>query len=198
MDAYLLGLRLRDRRVVVVGGGAVATRRIPALLDAGADIVLVSPAVTASLEDLAAAGRISWEPRGYADGDCAGAWLVCACTDDPAVNAAIAAEAEQQRTWSVRADDAQASAAWTPATGRADDIRSDTVQGGTVQGGTVPGGTVPGGTARGGTVQAARSGAAPAAALSRAALCRSACSAAIRGTARRSGTRSSPGCGPVS
>ena len=150
MDAYLLGLRLRDRRVVVVGGGAVATRRIPALLDAGADIVLVSPAVTASLEDLAAAGRISWEPRGYADGDCAGAWLVCACTDDPAVNAAIAAEAEQQRTWSVRADDAQASAAWTPATGRADDIRSDTVQGGTVQGGTVPGGTVPGGTARGG------------------------------------------------
>ncbi len=150
MDAYLLGLRLRDRRVVVVGGGAVATRRIPALLDAGADIVLVSPAVTASLEDLAAAGRIRWEPRGYADGDCAGAWLVCACTDDPAVNAAIAAEAEQQRTWSVRADDAQASAAWTPASGRADDIRSDAVQGGAVQGGTVPGGTVPGGTARGG------------------------------------------------
>jgi len=152
MDAYLLGLRLRDRRVVVVGGGAVATRRIPALLDAGADIVLVSPAVTASLEDLAAAGRISWEPRGYADGDCAGAWLICACTDDPAVNAAIAAEAEQQRTWSVRADDAQASAAWTPATGRADDIRSDTVQGGTVPGGTVQGGTVQGGTVSGSTV----------------------------------------------
>ena len=129
MDAYLLGLRLRDRRVVVVGGGAVATRRIPALLDAGADIVLVSPAVTASLEDLAAAGRIRWEPRGYADGDCAGAWLVCACTDDPAVNAAVAAEAEQQRTWSVRADDAQASAAWTPATGRADDIRVGVLSG---------------------------------------------------------------------
>jgi uroporphyrin-III C-methyltransferase/precorrin-2 dehydrogenase/sirohydrochlorin ferrochelatase len=152
MDAYLLGLRLRDRRVVVVGGGAVATRRIPALLDAGADIVLVSPAVTASLEDLAAAGRISWEPRGYADGDCASAWLVCACTDDPAVNAAIAAEAEQQRIWSVRADDAQASAAWTPATGRADDIRSDAVQGDAVQGDAVQGGTVPDGTVPGGTV----------------------------------------------
>ena len=137
MDPYLLGLRLRDRRVVVVGGGAVATRRIPALLDAGADVVLVSPAVTASLEDLAAAGRIRWEPRGYADGDCAGAWLVCACTDDPAVNAAVAAEAEQQRTWSVRADDAQASAAWTPARPR----RGHPVRRG-------PGGTAPGGTCR--------------------------------------------------
>jgi uroporphyrin-III C-methyltransferase / precorrin-2 dehydrogenase / sirohydrochlorin ferrochelatase len=130
MDPYLLGLRLRDRRVVVVGGGAVATRRIPALLDAGADILLVSPAVTTSLEDLAAAGRIRWEPRGYADGDCAGAWLVCACTDDPAVNAAVAAAAERQRTWYVRADDARASAAWTPATGRAEDIRAEDVRAG--------------------------------------------------------------------
>src|SRR6516162_9665997 len=123
MDPYLLGLRLGGRRVVVVGGGAVAARRIPALLDAGADIILVSPSVTASLEDLAAAGRIRWEPRGYADGDCAGAWLVCACTDDAAVNAAVAAAAEQQRTWYVRADDAQASAAWTPASGKAEDVQ---------------------------------------------------------------------------
>jgi len=144
MDPYLLGLRLRDRRVVVVGGGAVAARRIPALLDAGADIVLVSPSVTASLEDLAAAGRIRWEPRGYADGDCAGAWLVCACTDDPEVNAAVAAAAERQRTWYVRADDAQASAAWTPATGRAEDVRANVVPGSAVPGGAVPGGAIPG------------------------------------------------------
>jgi uroporphyrin-III C-methyltransferase/precorrin-2 dehydrogenase/sirohydrochlorin ferrochelatase len=113
----------------MVGGGAVATRRIPALLDAGADIVLVSPQVTTSLEDLAAAGRIRWEPRGYADGDCAGAWLVCACTDDAAVNAAVAAAAEQQRTWYVRADDAQASAAWTPASGKADDVQVGVLSG---------------------------------------------------------------------
>jgi len=129
MDPYLLGLRLQGRRVLVVGGGAVATRRIPALLDVGADIVLVSLTVTASLEDLAAAGRIRWEERGYADSDCAGAWLVCACTDDPAVNAAVAAAAEQQRTWYVRADDAQLSAAWTPASGRADDVRVGVLSG---------------------------------------------------------------------
>ena len=129
MDPYLLGLRLGGRRVVVVGGGAVATRRIPALLDAGADVVLVSPSVTASLEDLAAVGRIRWEERAYADGDCAGAWLVNACTDDPAVNAAVAGAADQQHIWCVRADDAQASAAWTPASGQADDVRIGVLSG---------------------------------------------------------------------
>ena len=123
MDPYLLGLRLEGRRVIVVGGGAVASRRVPALLDAGAEVLLVSPKVAASLEDLAAAGRIRWEARGYRPGDCAGAWLVCACTDDPAVNSAVASAAEQQRTWYVRADDAGASAAWTPASGQAADVR---------------------------------------------------------------------------
>ncbi|HEV2932706.1 MAG TPA: uroporphyrinogen-III C-methyltransferase [Streptosporangiaceae bacterium] len=129
MDPYLLGLRLRGRRVVVVGGGAVATRRIPALLDAGADVLLVSPGVTASLEDLAAADRIRWEERPYQDGDCAGAWLVCACTDRPEVNAAVAAAAEEQRIWCVRADDAEASAAWTPASGRAGEVRVGVLSG---------------------------------------------------------------------
>ena len=129
MDPYLLGLRLEGRRVVVVGGGAVASRRIPALLDAGAEILLVSPKVAASLEDLAAAGRIRWEARGYQPGDCSGAWLVCVCTDDPAVNSAVAAAAEHQRTWYVRADDAAASAAWTPATGRAGDVRLGVLSG---------------------------------------------------------------------
>jgi uroporphyrin-III C-methyltransferase/precorrin-2 dehydrogenase/sirohydrochlorin ferrochelatase len=129
MDPYLLGLRLEGRRVVVVGGGAVASRRIPALLDAGAEVLLVSPKAAASLEDLAAAGRIRWEARGYQPGDCSGSWLVCACTDDPAVNSAVAAAAEHQRTWYVRADDAAASAAWTPASGRAGDVRLGVLSG---------------------------------------------------------------------
>jgi uroporphyrin-III C-methyltransferase/precorrin-2 dehydrogenase/sirohydrochlorin ferrochelatase len=129
MDPYLLGLRLGGRLVVVVGGGGVASRRVPALLDAGAEVRLVSPKVAASLEDLAAADRIRWEARGYQPGDCAGAWLVCACTDDPSVNAAVAAAAEAQRTWCVRADDAGASAAWTPASGRAGDVRVGVLSG---------------------------------------------------------------------
>jgi uroporphyrin-III C-methyltransferase / precorrin-2 dehydrogenase / sirohydrochlorin ferrochelatase len=129
MDPYLLGLRLEGRRVVVVGGGAVASRRVPALLDAGAEVLLVSPKAAASLEDLAAAGRIRWAARGYRPGDCAGAWLVCACTGDLAVNAAVAAEADAQRTWYVRADDAGASAAWTPAAGRAGDVQLGVLSG---------------------------------------------------------------------
>ena len=129
MNPYLLGLRLGGRRVVVVGGGGVASRRVPALLDAGADVLLVSPKVAASLEDLATARRIRWEARGYRPGDCAGAWLVCACTNDPQVNAAVAAAAEAQRTWCVRADDAGASDAWTPASGRAGDVRVGVISG---------------------------------------------------------------------
>lgn len=126
---YLLGLWLRGRRVVVAGGGAVAGRRVPALLDAGADVSLVSPEVTGSLEDLAQAGRIHWARRRYAAGDIDGAWLVCACTDDPAVNAAIAAAAETQRIWCVRADDASQSAVWTPASGLAGDVRVGVLSG---------------------------------------------------------------------
>jgi uroporphyrin-III C-methyltransferase/precorrin-2 dehydrogenase/sirohydrochlorin ferrochelatase len=129
MDPYLLGLRLSGRRVVVVGGGAVASRRIPALLDAGAEILLVSPKATASLEDLAATGRIRWAAREYSPGDCAGAWLVCACADSPAVNQAVATAAEAQQTWCVRADDAEASGAWTPASGQAGDVRIGVLSG---------------------------------------------------------------------
>jgi uroporphyrin-III C-methyltransferase/precorrin-2 dehydrogenase/sirohydrochlorin ferrochelatase len=126
---YLLGLRLAGRRVLVAGGGAVAGRRVPALLDAGAAVFLVSPEVTGSLEDLAQSGRIEWAHRPFQPGDTAGTWLVCACTDDPAANAAIVAEADQHRIWSIRADDAQQSHVWTPASGLAGDVQVGVLSG---------------------------------------------------------------------
>ena len=126
---YLLGLRLAGRRVLVAGGGAVAGRRVPALLDAGAAVFLVSPEVTGSLEDLAQSGRIQWARRPFQPGDTGGAWLVCACTDDPAANEAIVAEAEQHRIWSIRADDAQRSQVWTPASGLAGDVQVGVLSG---------------------------------------------------------------------
>jgi uroporphyrin-III C-methyltransferase / precorrin-2 dehydrogenase / sirohydrochlorin ferrochelatase len=126
---YLLALRLADRRVVVAGGGAVAARRVPALLDAGADVHVISPELSPALDDLATAGRISWAAREYGAGDCAGAWLVCACTGDPAVNSAVAAAADAAGIWCVRADDAAASRAWTPASGQAGDVRVGVLSG---------------------------------------------------------------------
>jgi uroporphyrin-III C-methyltransferase / precorrin-2 dehydrogenase / sirohydrochlorin ferrochelatase len=116
---YLLALRLAGRRVTIIGGGAVAARRVPPLLESGAAVVVISPELNPALAELAAAGRIGWTRRRYSPGDCAGAWLVGACTGDPDVNSAVAQEAEAAGVWCVRADDAATSAAWTPATGRA-------------------------------------------------------------------------------
>lgn len=118
---------MQDRDVLVVGGGKVAQRRIPVLLDAGARVTLISPTVSAALEDLASAGRLTWYRRPYTPGDVAGPeapayWLVHTATDDPEVNAAVAEEAEGARVWCVRADDRHASSAWTPASGTASGI----------------------------------------------------------------------------
>lgn len=121
-DPYLVGLDLAGRRVVVVGGGTVAQRRLTGLLAAGADVEVVSPAVTPAVEGMAAAKELRWTPRGHVDGDLDGAWYVIACTDVAAVNAAVAAEAERGRVFCVRADDAPAGSAVTPAVGRHDGL----------------------------------------------------------------------------
>jgi uroporphyrin-III C-methyltransferase/precorrin-2 dehydrogenase/sirohydrochlorin ferrochelatase len=119
---YPVGLRLAGRRVVVVGGGQVAHRRVAGLLDAGARVSVVSPAVTPALEALVEPGAVTWFPRRYEPGDLAGAWYAVAATDDPVVNAAVAEEAEQARIFCARADDRLGSSAWTPAVGRQGDL----------------------------------------------------------------------------
>ncbi|MGH3727371.1 MAG: uroporphyrinogen-III C-methyltransferase [Micromonosporaceae bacterium] len=118
MSLYPLGLRLEGRRVLVVGGGGVAGRRVPALLAAGADVLLVAPSVGPSLQGLAEAGRIRWQRRGFRSSDVNGAWLALAATDDRTVNQAVSAAADEQRIFCVRADDAEAATAWTPAVTR--------------------------------------------------------------------------------
>jgi len=115
LPPYLVGLRLTGRRVVVVGGGRVAARRVPRLIEAGADVILVSPVVSPVLEGLASSGRITWRVGMFAETDLDGAWYVLAATDDRAVNAAVAQAADERRLFCVRADDGQASSAWTPA-----------------------------------------------------------------------------------
>ena len=121
-DRLPLLLDLAGRRAVVVGGGPVAARRAGALVDAGADVVVVAPDVCEDLAELVAAGRVRLERREYLPGDLAGAWLAHTATGDRATDAAVAAEAERLRVWCVRADDAAASPAWVPAVARADDV----------------------------------------------------------------------------
>ncbi len=115
---YPSGLRLAGRKVVVVGGGHVAQRRVPGLIAVGAEVHVVSPAVTPAIEGLAGSGEITWVRRGFAAEDLDDAWYVIAATDVAAVNRAVSEAAEERRTFCVRADDATAATAWTPAVGR--------------------------------------------------------------------------------
>lgn len=122
MKPYLVGLELAGRRVVVVGAGTVAQRRLPRLIAAGADVLLVAPEATPAVEAMVTAGELRWECRRYADGDLNGAWYVLACSSEPAVNAAVAAEARRRRVFCVRADDATGGSAVTAATGEHDGL----------------------------------------------------------------------------
>lgn len=99
------------RQVVIVGGGAVATRRAKTFAEAGARVVVIAPTVTAEL----AATSVSVHHRPYRAGDLAQAWLAVTATDDSAVNAAVAEEAAQARIFCVRADTASSGTARVPA-----------------------------------------------------------------------------------
>ncbi len=122
VNPYPVGLDLEGRRVVVIGGGSVAQRRIPVLLDSGAVVHLVSPEITPTLQALVDAGRIRWDARVYHTGDLDGAWYVVAATKDSLVNARVAAEAEQNRVFCVRSDAASSGSAVTPAVVRRDEM----------------------------------------------------------------------------
>ena len=112
-SSYLAGLRLAGKRVVVVGGGTVAQRRLPLLIASGADVHIISRTVTPAVE---AMDGISLSVREYRDGDLDGAWYAIAATDDAQVNAAVVDEADRRRIFCVRADIAVEGTAVTPAT----------------------------------------------------------------------------------
>ena len=111
-SAYLVGLRLAGKKVVVVGGGTVAQRRLPLLIATGANVHVISRTATRAVE---AMGGITLSLREYRDGDLAGAWYAIAATDDAQVNAAVVDEADRRQIFCVRADIAVAGTAVTPA-----------------------------------------------------------------------------------
>ncbi|MDQ2749352.1 MAG: uroporphyrinogen-III C-methyltransferase [Actinomycetota bacterium] len=118
MTGFPLLLDLTARRVLVVGGGAVATRRVRALHEAGAEVLVVAPGISAELDAL----DVACERRAFTDADLDGVWLAIACTDDPAVNAAVATGAADRRIFCVRADAATGGTARVPAVLRRDGL----------------------------------------------------------------------------
>ncbi len=97
-------LNLKAKRVVVVGGGEVAERKVLSLLGTGALIVVISPRFTAKLEALAAENRIQAHRRNYVHGDCAGAVLVFSAVDDPEAGRSVWKEASEANIFINTAD----------------------------------------------------------------------------------------------
>ncbi len=94
---YPLFADLTGRKVVVVGGGTVAQRKVESLLACKAEIRLISPSPTDQLRQWGNEGRIMLVERAYEAGDLDGAWLVIAATDDSGVNRAVFEQARFQR-----------------------------------------------------------------------------------------------------
>lgn len=95
MRYYPIFIDLNGKAAVVIGGGAIAERKVRTLLECGAEVTVVAPEGTPGIRTLAAGGRIQWNERRYRHGDLAGAFCTYAATDDNAVNTAVYAEATE-------------------------------------------------------------------------------------------------------
>jgi siroheme synthase-like protein len=105
LRGYPVNLLVQGRKVVVVGAGRIAARKIEPLLELGAEVVVVAPAAGDEVLAWSGAGRLTYEARPFSPADLDGAWLALTATDDPAVNAAVHAAGEAARVWVNSADD---------------------------------------------------------------------------------------------
>jgi len=96
---YPIALRLSKKPVLVIGGGAVAERKVRALLRSGAKIRIISPAVTPALERMAKRGGVKWIRRPARGGDIVNARIIVAATNDRRVNEKLGDRARQARVW---------------------------------------------------------------------------------------------------
>ncbi len=106
---------LRGRRVLVVGGGAVAQRKCEALLEAGALVALGAPDLSPTLAEWIKQGRIEYLPGQFTPAWLDDAWLAIAATDDSATNHAVVGAADARQIWANAVDDAEASRFHVPA-----------------------------------------------------------------------------------
>lgn len=102
----LFGLDLKDKAVVVAGGGVVASRRVRRFLSEGARITVIAPECSDTLERHASHGDLTLQRRGVTPSDLDDAWFVLAATDDAELNDQIARWAAERRIWCIDASDA--------------------------------------------------------------------------------------------
>lgn len=98
---YPILLNIVDKQCLVIGGGTVATRKVQGLLEAGARVTVISPAITPELQALVADGQVEWVEALY-QRDMLNAYmplLVIATTDNARVNETVAQDARRIRSW---------------------------------------------------------------------------------------------------
>ena len=115
MDQLPVFLDLRGRRVVVIGGGEVAARKVRMLQRAAADVLVVAPELHAELADEASHGRIQHRAGLFHATDLDEVWLVVAATGDAEVNRAISKAAAERRIFVNAVDDSAACSLLMPA-----------------------------------------------------------------------------------
>ncbi|GBC63184.1 siroheme synthase [Desulfonema ishimotonii] len=122
MPCYPVSLDIRGRRCLVVGGGAVATRKVRALIRCGARVTVVTPAASSEIETLAESRRIELKARIYRSGDMEGMFLVFSATDSRPVNSQVHADACQHNILCNIADQPAACNFTVPAVVRRGDL----------------------------------------------------------------------------
>lgn len=106
MGLYPIFVEAKGRPVLVIGGGHVGAEKVRGLLNAEADITVVSPELLPELQELRDAGRIKHVARGYQESDLDGGYdFVMVATDDGAINAQVREAAHRRKLWVNAADD---------------------------------------------------------------------------------------------
>ena len=105
MRGWPVNLIVEDQPILVVGAGQIATRKITPLIDAGAQVTVVSPEACDQVKTWANKGRLTLHERAFEPSDCDNHRLAIAATDKPEINRAVFEAAEQRNIWANSADD---------------------------------------------------------------------------------------------
>ena len=104
---YLTALNLHDKRILIVGGGTVATRKISGLLNQGADILVISPKITSEIQEWCKEGQVEWQAEHYTYESLVSfqPHLVFSTTDSSELNTEIAQDAREIGAWVLNTSD---------------------------------------------------------------------------------------------